>query len=63
MAELKPCDCGCEEVYVDDEIYFEDGYRYWIRCPKCGFESKTYDTPEQAISAWNGRIINEETNS
>ena len=55
MAKLKPCDCGCEEVYIDDEIYFEDGYRYWIRCPKCGFESKTYDTPEQAIDAWNKR--------
>ena len=56
MAELKPCDCGNIDVYVDETIYFSDDIRYKVVCEKCGKQTEEYKNDEQqAIDAWNKR--------
>ena len=49
-AELKPCPfCGGEAGFYAETVH-------WINCKKCGAESAYYETPEEAIEAWNRRV-------
>lgn len=50
---LKPCPfCGSEEVIM------EDGYGlFYVRCADCGASASYCETDEEAISAWNERVI------
>ena len=55
MAGLKPCPfCGGKADYYCEEYDSADkGYN--VECEKCEARTATYDTPEQAIDAWNKR--------
>lgn len=49
----KPCPfCGSEEASVDC------GYGlFYVRCDDCGASASYCETVEQAISAWNERVV------
>lgn len=54
---LKPCPfCGSEA-----ELRFSEGESgkryYWIPCKKCSCCQTIFDTPQEAVSAWNSRPI------
>lgn len=55
--QLKPCPfCGSEA-----ELRFSEGESgkryYWIPCKKCSCCQTIFDTPQEAVSAWNNRPI------
>lgn len=55
--EFKPCPfCGTEA-----ELLFSKGESgkkyYWVACKKCNCLQTIFDTPQEAISAWNYRPI------
>lgn len=56
---LKPCPVpwcgGLAEIKGDDEIYFTEPPTAHIICIDCGFETPTFDTHAEAITAWNTR--------
>ena len=70
MAEIekqKQIDCcpfckGKGELISDEYAYSDHGYisaridySYYIECSKCEARTASYDTPDQAIEAWNKR--------
>lgn len=67
MAELKPCEferCFFCHHRTQLEVVMCKYHLDWhVRCRACGACGPAGETKQQAISAWNGRIINEETNS
>lgn len=60
MAELKPCDCNKSVLF---KAYNLASGKFRVFCGHCKKEGPEKDNLQQAINAWNGRIINEETNS
>lgn len=52
--ELKPCPfCGAKVEVVKDFDFGFEGYSVW--CEKCRSQSAVYDSPTDAIEAWNKR--------
>ena len=51
MSELKPCPfCeGNAECYVDAGCWY-------VRCTNCGVETRTCDSKDEALGAWNCRM-------
>lgn len=52
MANLNPCECGGEAEHV--KIWETKRQHCFIRCKKCGRETKVYTTKQNAVKAWNG---------
>ena len=50
--KLKPCPFCAKKK---PEIFQDDDYRFFMRCPKCKMETKTYKTKEKCIKNWNTR--------
>lgn len=68
MAELKPCKCRWCNNEKEDWLYVMavdilGETMFQVKCHNCGARGPLNVDEEAAISAWNGRIINEETNS
>ena len=57
MTELKPCDCGSDDVSIRRTIDTRD-YKYCHRagCNKCLKSTVAYPTEAEAIEAWNRRV-------
>ena len=50
MKELKKCPfCGGEAEIAGYKIF-------WVICKECTAETKSFDTREEAIEAWNRRV-------
>lgn len=51
----------CPFCNAEAELHFsegESGKRYfWVSCKKCSCSQTLFDTPQEAISAWNNRPI------
>ena len=61
MEELKPCPfCGGEAEVTDEDSYGFSNGDWFVCCNEChtylGFDSQ-YETPQEAIEAWNRRIV------
>lgn len=50
MEKLKKC------PFCDGEAEIIGVYQMWIRCCNCGAETDVYDSKEELIEAWNGRV-------
>ena len=52
--KLKPCPfCGCDDIGIWEN---DEGYiGYQVYCESCGSMADSYDTPKEAIKAWNRR--------
>lgn len=66
MDELKPCplkpcqSCGSDDCHTKRH-YNRYGEEWWgVKCYNCGIEivSNLYDTPTDAMDAWNRRAGN-----
>ena len=57
MDELKLSNCPCCDGVGRNEKHDFGSTRmyYYVECPKCGLKTKPYETPEEAIAAWNNR--------
>ena len=69
--ELKPCPCcGTNEQDRQTGLQLCNSYMYWphddgtskcvyddwcVVCHNCGLQTKKFDTPEEAVAAWNKR--------
>ena len=53
--ELKPCECGNDEVYMDRHT--GGGKWFFAECGKCWHSSATFATEAEARDAWNTRAI------
>lgn len=55
---------SCPFCNAEAELHFsegESGKRYfWVSCKKCSCSQTLFDTPQEAISAWNNRPIEDE---
>ena len=53
---MKPCECGAEPEIVK---LFEFAKRYdcFVRCPKCGNETKAYTSRQNAKKAWEKECV------
>lgn len=50
MEDLKKCPfCGGKAEIVGYKIF-------WVICKECTAETKSFDTREEAIEAWNRRV-------
>ena len=56
MAELKPCKCGGEPEHI--KLFPAKRYDCFIRCAKCGYETKAYTSKQNAVKAWNREVGN-----
>ena len=62
MDKLSPCRrCGYDFIAISFDVARTNkkGQKLWpcnfkVVCPKCGYESKRFDTREEAITSWNG---------
>ena len=57
--ELKPCKCGGEAEHI--KIFPTKRYDCFLRCKKCGYETKVYVSKQGAKRAWNRRADNGQT--
>ena len=60
MIELEPCPfCGWKRIKIleDDNPYLY--YRFSSQCQNCGASAKLGHTKEEAIEAWNRRVIDD----
>ena len=62
--KLKPCPfCGADEesgVHIDTIVIADDIgdiRRYSVVCENCGAEIGTFRSPEEAVEAWNKRVV------
>ncbi len=56
--ELKPCPfCGGRDLTIID--YIGIGGAIYVLCHSCGSSSGTYNTRNEAITAWNRRSEDE----
>ena len=69
MNLIKPCECGDISrpfLYGDgfarqevagpgalSELYFTTFFGYVVECEKCGISTEHFQTPEEAVDAWN----------
>lgn len=64
MGKLKPCPfCGEDEdcgVRIILNAYLNGIERYAVMCEACGVETYGYETPKEAIVAWNTRVGDKE---
>ena len=44
------CGCGGPTICYETRYY---GATYSVECSKCGTQTRAFDTPEEAIRAWN----------
>lgn len=51
MAYLKPCKCGGEAEIV--KLFPKNRYDCFVKCKKCGKETKAYTSRQNAVKAWN----------
>ena len=54
--KLKPChECGFDETVTNQRVYKKEILPYWHRiyCCWCGRKTKSYETLNEAIKAWN----------
>lgn len=61
MNELKQCPfCGGnpEKRYIKRKKLFANTHYVYVRCKVCGATSSVHVTIENAIEAWNRRVIN-----
>lgn len=49
-AVLEKCKCGCDPEYV--KIFERLRPDCFIRCPRCGLETKVYVSRQNARKAW-----------
>lgn len=59
--QIKPCKCGetaeYDCVHVATVVAFGVDYEtYVVICENCDEETDEYDTPYEAIEAWNKRV-------
>ncbi len=56
MAELKPCECKCTSISLNECGYTGLGLKlYYYSCPYCGKVSFPQTSKKKAIDAWNKR--------
>lgn len=62
--ELKPCPfCGSKAVSVKGGSLRPNGIpAFGCHCPKCHSASGIFETPQEAITAWNRRVPDEPEN-
>ena len=54
--KLKPChECGFDKIVTNQRVYKKEilPYRHRIYCCWCGRKTKSYETLNEAIKAWN----------
>lgn len=49
--EIFPCKCGATPEWV--KLWVSKRYDGFIRCPKCGRETGSYTSKQNAVKAWN----------
>lgn len=49
--EISPCKCGSKAEFV--KLYETKRYSGFVKCPKCGRETKSYTSKQNAVKAWN----------
>ena len=49
--EIKKCECSGTPIF--EKIYPTKRYCGFVKCPKCGVETKVYATKQCAVNAWN----------
>lgn len=53
--KLRPCPfCGSHRIQINRIYYTNEAY---LRCKDCGIEQSLYDSLDEAIEAWNRRVI------
>ncbi|WP_010514698.1 Lar family restriction alleviation protein [Leptospira licerasiae] len=51
---LKPCPrCGATKPYSGERLFPSIGWGFVISCLNCFAETKPFETPQEAMSAWN----------
>lgn len=48
---MNRCECGAEPEVI--KLYPSKRYDCFIRCPKCGKETKVYTSKQNAVKAWD----------
>ena len=51
MDELLPCPCGGKATLI--KLFDSKRYDCFVRCDKCGAETKLYTSKQNAVKAWN----------
>lgn len=49
--EILPCKCGGKAEFV--KLWESKRYGGFVKCPKCGCESKAYTSKQNAVKNWN----------
>lgn len=49
--QINPCNCGGTAEFV--KLYETKWYGGFVKCPKCGRETKYYTSKQNAVKAWN----------
>ncbi|MGN1479681.1 MAG: Lar family restriction alleviation protein [Acutalibacteraceae bacterium] len=57
MLEIKPCLCGGTGELI--KLFPKNRYDCFVRCDRCGYETKAYTSKQNAVKAWNRRAENE----
>lgn len=49
--QINPCRCGATAEFV--KLYETKRYDGFVKCPKCGRETRVYTSKQNAVKAWN----------
>lgn len=56
--QINPCDCGGSAEFV--KLYETKRYGGFVKCPKCGRETRYYTSKQNAVKAWNRGLVENE---
>lgn len=54
-ARINPCTCGGSAEFI--KLFESKRYDGFVRCTKCGKESRTYTSKQNAIKSWNKKNL------
>lgn len=55
--QITPCKCGATPEVV--KLWESKRYDCFLRCPKCGRETRCYSSKQNAVKRWN-RMVGED---
>lgn len=50
---MNRCECGAEPEVI--KLFASKRYDCFVRCPKCGKETKAYTSKQNAVKAWEAQ--------